>query len=68
MELFTLDARGFEISWEEKNFVWFFILRNVDDWWWRNKWKKVTYVLSRAEHVSEHESVEEGGRMYGESI
>jgi hypothetical protein len=68
MKLFTLDAPGFEISWEEQNFTWLFFLRNVDDWWRKNKWKKVTYILSRPENVSDHESVEERGRMYGESI
>ena len=30
--------------------------------------KKVTYIWSRRENVSEHESVEERGRMFGESI
>jgi hypothetical protein len=29
---------------------------------------EVTYIFSSPENVSEHESVEEGGRMYGASF
>jgi len=66
MKLFTLDAPGFEISWEEKCLVF---LPEKRGWLVMEKQlEEGSLCFIKTWNVSDCERVEDRGRMYGENI